>query len=117
MAGFVTHLSDHLFPSVNASGLVLPAMHALSSIFVLGSCAVQTVLSRPESAPRTKREGVIIKRAVDSFIETETPIAWEKLLCNIGSDGCAASGAASGAVVASPSKEEPDCKYPGALAR
>ncbi|KAH6620958.1 Six-hairpin glycosidase-like protein [Chaetomium sp. MPI-SDFR-AT-0129] len=86
-------------------------MHALSSIFVLGSCAVQTVLGRPESVLRNKRDGAIVKRSVDSFIQTETPIAWEKLLCNIGSSGCAASGAASGAVVASPSKQEPDYWY------
>ncbi|EAQ86714.1 hypothetical protein CHGG_07967 [Chaetomium globosum CBS 148.51] len=86
-------------------------MHALSSLFVLGTCAVQTVLGRPEAALRAKREGAILKRSVDSFIETQTPIAWNKLLCNIGPNGCAASGAAPGAVIASPSKSEPDYWY------
>ncbi|KAK3297726.1 Six-hairpin glycosidase-like protein [Chaetomium fimeti] len=86
-------------------------MHALSSLFVLGTCAVQTALGRPEAAIRAKREGAILKRSVDSFIETQTPIAWSKLLCNIGPDGCAASGAAPGAVIASPSKSEPDYWY------
>ncbi|KAK4148843.1 Glucoamylase [Chaetomidium leptoderma] len=111
MAGLVLHVQDHLPASLNTSGLLLPAMHALSTLFVLGSCAVQTVLGRPEDAARVKREGAICKRAVDSFIETQKPIAWSKLLCNIGSGGCSASGAAAGTVIASPSKSEPDYWY------
>jgi glucoamylase len=102
------HAQDYL-ASFNASGLILPAMHALSSLFVLGTCAVQAALGLPDAALRAKREGAIIKRSVDSFMQTEAPIAWSKLLCNIGSNGCAASGAAAGVVVASPSKSEPDC--------
>ncbi|KAK3304296.1 Six-hairpin glycosidase-like protein [Chaetomium strumarium] len=86
-------------------------MHALSSLFVLGTCAVQAALGLPDAALRAKREGAILKRSVDSFVQTETPIAWSKLLCNIGSNGCAASGAAAGVVVASPSKSEPDYWY------
>ncbi|KAL2195879.1 Six-hairpin glycosidase-like protein [Corynascus similis CBS 632.67] len=86
-------------------------MHALSSLVVLGTCAVQTALGRPGAIPRSQRGGAITKRAVDSYIETETPIAWEKLLCNIGPDGCAVSGAAAGAVIASPSKSDPDYWY------
>lgn len=86
-------------------------MHALSSLLLLGGYAAQAVLGRPESASRAKREGAIVKRAVDSFIETETPIAWEKLLCNIGPDGCAVPGVPAGVVVASPSKSDPDCKW------
>ncbi|KAL2143303.1 hypothetical protein VTI28DRAFT_10610 [Corynascus sepedonium] len=86
-------------------------MHALSSLVVLGTCAVQTALGRPGAIPRSQRGGAISKRAVDSYIETETPIAWEKLLCNIGPDGCAVSGAAAGAVIASPSKSDPDYWY------
>jgi len=111
MAGLVVQLPDHL-PSVNASGLILPAMHALSSLFVLGTCAVQAAVGHPGAALRSKREGDICKRSVDSYIETQTPIAWSKLLCNIGPNGCAASGAGSGVVVASPSKTDPDCKWP-----
>jgi len=110
MEGLIAQLQDHL-PSVNASSLVTPAMHALSSLVVLGTCAVQTALGRPGAIPRSQRGGAISKRAVDSYIETETPIAWEKLLCNIGPDGCAVSGAAAGAVIASPSKSDPDCEF------
>ncbi|KAK4101411.1 carbohydrate-binding module family 20 protein [Parathielavia hyrcaniae] len=85
-------------------------MHALSSLFLLGTCAVQAALGHPGTA-RDKRDTAICKRSVDSFIEQETPIAWARLLCNIGPSGCAASGAASGVVVASPSKANPDYWY------
>ncbi|KAK0708998.1 Six-hairpin glycosidase-like protein [Lasiosphaeria miniovina] len=102
-----------LQPSANETGLssslflYQPAMYALSSLLLVGACAVQAVLGRHD-AVRARREAEIVKRSVDSFIQTETPIAWNALLCNIGTSGCAASGAASGAVVASPSKSNPD---------
>ncbi|KAF2804608.1 extracellular glucoamylase protein [Mytilinidion resinicola] len=52
------------------------------------------------------------KRAdVDSFIASESPIALAGVLANIGSSGSKASGAASGIVVASPSKSDPDYFY------
>jgi glucoamylase len=89
--------------------LVEPVMHAFSSLLLLGTFVFQTVVGRPDST-RVRREGEILKRSVDSFVATESPIALSKLLCNIGSSGCAASGAASGVVVASPSKSNPDCK-------
>ncbi|KAL2135866.1 hypothetical protein VTI74DRAFT_6629 [Chaetomium olivicolor] len=103
--------TQSLHPAVNASSFIQPTMHALSSLLVLGTCAVQAALGRPEAAHRAKREGAILKRSVDSFINSETPIAWSKLLCNIGPSGCAASGAAAGVVVASPSKVNPDYWY------
>ncbi|AEO71343.1 glycoside hydrolase family 15 protein [Thermothielavioides terrestris NRRL 8126] len=86
-------------------------MHAFSSLLVLGACAVQAVLGRPEADPRARREGALLQRFVDSFISSETSVAWSKLLCNVGPDGCAAAGAASGVVVASPSKSNPDYWY------
>lgn len=114
MAGLT--VNDHAYQQHQANltastslGLFQPAMHAFSSLFVLGAYAVQVVFGRPDDA-RAKRNSEILKRSVDSFIVTETPIAWERLLCNIGSNGCAAAGAASGVVVASPSKSNPDCK-------
>jgi glucoamylase len=45
------------------------------------------------------------------FVTSENPIAWRNLLCNIGAGGCDAAGAGSGVVIASPSKDNPDCKY------
>jgi hypothetical protein len=115
MAGLVANgFEPHPHPanltsSSSAYGLFQPAMHAFSSILLLGACAVQAVFGRPEEV-RARREAAILKRSVDTFIETQTPISWQKLLCNIGSSGCAAQGAADGVVVASPSKSNPDCR-------
>lgn len=95
--------------SLSSLSLVQPIMHAVSSLLLLGTLVFQSVLGRPDGT-RVRREGEIFKRSVDSFVATESPIALSKLLCNIGSSGCAASGAASGVVVASPSKSNPDCK-------
>lgn len=44
-------------------------------------------------------------------VATESPIALSRLLCNIGSTGCYAAGVASGAVLASPSQNNPDYFY------
>ncbi|KAI0850178.1 carbohydrate-binding module family 20 protein [Daldinia vernicosa] len=85
-------------------------MQGLTSLFLLGTFAFQTILGLPGSS-RARREGVILKRAVDSFIATEEPIALEKLLSNIGSTGSSAQGASDGIVVASPSKSDPDYFY------
>ena len=55
-----------------------------------------------------------MKRAtgsLDSWLSTESPYALQGVLNNIGADGSKASGASSGIVVASPSKNNPDCKY------
>ncbi|KAK3343986.1 glucan 1, 4-alpha-glucosidase [Lasiosphaeria hispida] len=85
-------------------------MYAISSLLLFGALTVQSVFGRPEDV-RAKRDAEINKRSVDSFVETETPYAWQRLLCNIGAGGCAASGASSGVVVASPSKSNPDYWY------
>ncbi|KAJ6441978.1 glucoamylase precursor [Purpureocillium lavendulum] len=94
--------------SVNdTASLVNPIMHFFTSALLLGSVAVQTVLGRAGFG----RQPLLLKRSVDSFISTETPIALEQLLCNIGSDGCNAKRAASGVVIASPSTQDPDYFY------
>ncbi|KAI1479476.1 carbohydrate-binding module family 20 protein [Daldinia eschscholtzii] len=85
-------------------------MQGLTSLFLLGTFAFQTILGYPGSS-RVQRENVILKRAVDNFVATEEPIALEKLLANIGSTGNRVQGAASGVVVASPSKSDPDYFY------
>lgn len=46
---------------------------------------------------------------VDAFIDKQTPIAKQGVLSNIGADGSLVQGASAGIVVASPSKENPDC--------
>lgn len=84
-------------------------MHAFTSILLLGGVVFQTILGRPD-AFHVRREREILRRDVDSWIATEEPIALEQLLCNIGSSGCHSAGVATGLVIASPSKSDPDCE-------
>lgn len=87
-----------------------PLMHSLSSALLLGVYAFQAVLGRPD-ASRVRSQGDIVKRSVDSFLASESPIALSRLLCNIGSTGCYAAGVDSGVVIASPSQNNPDYFY------
>jgi hypothetical protein len=48
--------------------------------------------------------------SLNDFIASESPIALQGVLNNIGAAGSKAPGAAPGLVVASPSKSNPDCK-------
>lgn len=95
---------------VNSTSLVQPIMTGFTSLLLLGSYAVQAVLGRP-NAGLVRNNGEVIKRSVDSFVATESPIALSRLLCNIGANGCYTQGVASGAVIASPSKANPDYWY------
>ncbi|KAL1969255.1 hypothetical protein VTN77DRAFT_9447 [Rasamsonia byssochlamydoides] len=49
--------------------------------------------------------------SLDSFLATETPIALQGVLNNIGANGADVAGASPGIVVASPSKSDPDYFY------
>lgn len=110
-------LNSSSFNSLQTSFTVVePIMHAFSSLLLLGTCVFQSVLGRPD-ATRVRREGEILKRSVDSFIAQESPIALSRLLCNIGSTGCYAAGASPGIVVASPSRNNPDCKFMCSVSR
>ncbi|KAL6855166.1 hypothetical protein ACO1O0_006304 [Amphichorda felina] len=82
-------------------------MHFFSSALLLGSYALQSVLGRP----KVESHRATLQRSVDGFIEIQTPIALERLLCNIGADGCTASGAAPGVAIASPDRVEPSYFY------
>ena len=86
-----------------------PIMYSLSSLILAGTLALQTVFGLPDPSRVKEREAEILKRSVDSFIATESPIALSDLLCNIGADGACAAGSKSGIVIASPSKSNPDC--------
>ena len=48
--------------------------------------------------------------ALARYIASETPIALQGILNNIGPDGAKVAGAGSGLVIASPSKVAPNCK-------
>lgn len=50
-----------------------------------------------------------------SFIASETPKSLNGILDNIGPNGTQVEGAASGLVIASPSKVDPDCTLPAFL--
>lgn len=47
--------------------------------------------------------------SLDSWLATETPIALQGVLNNIGSSGAFTEGADEGIVLASPSKADPNC--------
>lgn len=50
--------------------------------------------------------------SLSSYIQSESSIALQGVLDNIGANGSKVTGASSGIVVASPSKVNPDCEYP-----
>ncbi|KAK4184856.1 family 15 putative glycoside hydrolase [Podospora australis] len=109
MAAFADYLLQDLIPAsaasaFNVSGLISPAMHALSTLALLGACAVQSALGLPSN---------VQKRDTSSWIQGQTPVSWRKIFCNIGPDGCLVRGrnVAPGVVVASPSQSEPDYFY------
>ncbi|CAM1503871.1 Fc.00g014620.m01.CDS01 [Cosmosporella sp. VM-42] len=89
------------------SSLIHYIMHFVSPALLLCSAALQSVLGWPNA----RSQGLLTKRAVDDFIDTETPIALEQLFCNIGPDGCHSSGVSAGAVIASPDKTDPPYFY------
>ena len=52
---------------------------------------------------------------LESFIASETPKSLKGILDNIGPNGIQVEGAASGLVIASPSRVDPDCRLLGFL--
>ena len=50
-------------------------MYPLSSLLLAGSLAIQAVLSLPDPSRVKERDAEILKRSVDSFLATESPIA------------------------------------------
>ena len=54
--------------------------------------------------------GKRVTGTLDAFIASESPLALQGVLNNIGPNGSKAPGAGSGIVAASPSTSNPDCK-------
>lgn len=95
---------------LNITSISSLVMNSVTSFLLLGSLALQTVLGLPDPTKIVQeREAQVLKRSVDSFIATESPIALRDLLCNIGSTGACVPGASSGIVIASPDSTNPDC--------
>jgi glucoamylase len=70
---------------------------------------LSTFLSLAHGIPSRQ---VIEKRAeLDTWITNESPIAYSGILANFGASGAKAYGAASGVLLASPSKTNPDCEH------
>ncbi|KAI1461123.1 carbohydrate-binding module family 20 protein [Annulohypoxylon moriforme] len=107
----VLQISTWSILSSNSSSVILPIMQGFTSLFLLGSAAFQSVFGLPGVSDQVRRDPHILKRAVDTFLTTEEPIALAQLLCNIGSGGCHSSGVANGLVIASPSTSSPDYFY------
>lgn len=75
--------------------------HVFQGVLALCSLSLQgaTALSCSET------------KQLQAFISEELPVALHGVLANIGPDGSRVNGAAAGAVVASPSRTDPDCKH------
>lgn len=66
-----------------------------------GLAAVTAVLARAGLA-----------QDLDNYIEAQRPLALQNILDNIGPDGVEVPSTGAGFVVASPSKQDPDCELP-----
>jgi hypothetical protein len=110
-SSFLSSLNTSSF--FNVTAVSQPVMYSVSSILFVCSLAFQAVFSHPSRVVRDE----IVKRSVDTFIATESPIALRDLLCNIGSAGACVSGTASGLVIASPDRTSPNCKFTSDLCR
>lgn len=84
-------------------------MRILISFLATASLAVLLLFSPTGAVPTDS----LHKRAtLDDWIATETPIALQGVLNNLGPDGFKAPGAAAGILVASPSTSNPNCILP-----
>ncbi|KAF5019186.1 hypothetical protein F66182_8814 [Fusarium sp. NRRL 66182] len=91
--------------SLNSTvSIIQPIVYLFSSALLLGSFALQSVLGRPAEVQERQS-------SLDSFIEAQSSISIEQLLCNIGSNGCNARNVAPGVVIASPDTQDPDYFY------
>lgn len=75
-----------------------PRVLAATAVFVQYSLAQFPYGNHPDQGPLT------------SFIASEIPLSLKGILDNIGPNGTKVPGAASGLVIASPSKADPNCK-------
>ena len=81
----------------------------LLKVLGLHLSTLSTFLSLAHGIPSRQ---VIEKRAeLDTWIANESPIAYSGILANVGPSGTKGYGAASGILLASPSKTNPDCEY------
>lgn len=73
-------------------------------LYALGALALgQNALAAPQLSPRATT-------SLDAWLATETTFSLNGILNNIGASGAYAQSAKNGAVIASPSTSNPDCK-------
>jgi glucoamylase len=98
----------------DTSSFVHSIAHFFSTGLLLGAVALQSVLSlqlQPPSRPPEPGRIEPLKKPIDEFIEVESSIALDQLLCNIGPDGCHATNVHPGVVIASPDRDDPPYFY------
>lgn len=64
----------------------------------------QSALGAPQLSPRATT-------SLDAWLATETTVSLNGILDNIGASGAYAQSAKAGVVIASPSTDNPDCKF------
>ncbi|KAA6413885.1 MAG: glycoside hydrolase family 15 [Lasallia pustulata] len=85
---------------------IILVFEARSNILTIGAGLLSSCWADPTLSLQNAK-----RAAIDNFIATESPIALQGVLNNIGANGAKVPGAASGVVVASPSKSNPDYFY------
>lgn len=88
-------------------------MLSISLISAIATSA--TLFAQYSLAGRPYYRGDFRHDSLASFIASETPKSLKGILDNIGPNGTQVEGAASGLVIASPSKVDPDCTLPDFL--
>lgn len=88
-------------------------MLSISLIYAIATSA--TLFAQYSLGGRPYYRGDFWHDSLASFIASETPKSLNGILDNIGPNGTQVEGAASGLVIASPSKEDPDCTLPELL--
>lgn len=81
-------------------------MRTLISFLVSAGLAALLLFSPADAVPT---DSLRKRVTLDDWIASESPIALQGVLDNLGRDGSKASGAAAGILVASPSTSNPNC--------
>ncbi|KAG2412514.1 glucoamylase precursor [Aspergillus terreus] len=79
-------------------------MTRILTLALHGLALVQSVVGAPQLAPRATT-------SLDAWLASETTVALDGILDNVGSSGAYAKSAKSGIVIASPSTSDPDYYY------
>lgn len=87
----------------------------LSTSLIFAIITSATLFAQYSLSGRSYYRGDFRHDSLASFIASEVPKSLKGILDNIGPNGTQVEGAASGLVIASPSKVDPDCMPPDFL--